>query len=228
MLIDRVPSGLSIGGRSRCLSCDRTLGATELIPVFSYLILGGRCKTCKKPIGARSQVTEVLSGAVFLVAATVHHDFMTALFLALALWLLLIISIIDIRTRTISDGLNIPFVLTGLAYSAITGNFSLTGMALSGGFFGALWLAGRGRWIGSGDVILGAGIGALLGTWSLAFLSLMLTYIIGALTIILLLLMRVITRQHYVAFAPFLSAGAFIVVVFQAQMQWILKLYFGM
>lgn len=228
MLIDRVPSGLSLGGRSRCLSCDRTLRAWELIPVFSYLLLGGKCKQCEQSIGIRSQITELLSAAVFLVAALVHTDIVAAAFLALALWLLLIISIIDIRTRTISDGLNLPFVATGIGYSLAVGQFSWTGMALTGGFFGALWLAGKGRWIGSGDVILGTGIGALVGTWDMAFLALMLTYSIGALVIVFLLTTRIITRQHYVAFAPFLAVGAFIVTVFQGRMELVLRLYFGL
>ena len=226
MLIDRVPSGLSLGGRSRCLSCDRTLGPLELVPVFSYLVLGGKCKKCKQPIGIRSQVTELLSMAIFFVASITHAEFVIAAFLALALWLLLIISIIDIRTRTISDGLNVPFVATGIGYSMALGQFSFGGMALIGGFFGALWLAGRGKWIGSGDVILGIGIGALVGTWEMAFLALMMTYIVGAFVVLLLLAMRIITRQHYVAFAPFLSAAAFIVTVFQTQAELVLRLYF--
>ena len=227
MLIHRVPVGLGIGGRSHCSNCKSVLGPLELVPVFSYLFLGGKCKTCKNPIGFQSQITEVASAAVFVLAATLHTELVTALFLALALWLLLIISIIDLRTRTISDGLNIPFVVTGACYSYLVGTFSLSGMALAGVFFGGLWLASKGRWIGSGDVILGFGIGAMLGSWSMTLASLMLTYIIGAIIILILLITRVITRQHYVAFAPFLAIGVFMTIAFRECVDTVLLLYFG-
>jgi leader peptidase (prepilin peptidase)/N-methyltransferase len=63
--IDRLPRGVALTGRSRCDACARTLGLTELVPVFSYVALRGRCSACRAPIGIRSPLVEACTGLAF-------------------------------------------------------------------------------------------------------------------------------------------------------------------
>ncbi|TAN33896.1 prepilin peptidase [bacterium] len=66
---DRVPRGESIvGPRSHCRACGRRLNAVDLLPVIGYLIRGGRCATCRAPIGVWAPVVEIVSGACMLAA----------------------------------------------------------------------------------------------------------------------------------------------------------------
>jgi len=66
----RIPKGEDITHKhSYCPSCNHKLGMLDLIPVFSYLFLGGKCKYCKKPIGKRYFLFEILTGLVFVLFA---------------------------------------------------------------------------------------------------------------------------------------------------------------
>src|SRR5690348_5641715 len=66
-LIDRIPRGeIFTRGRSHCDSCNHTLRWYDLIPVFSFLFLRGKCRYCKKSIGFQALVMELLTGALFL------------------------------------------------------------------------------------------------------------------------------------------------------------------
>jgi prepilin signal peptidase PulO-like enzyme (type II secretory pathway) len=81
--IDRLSIGRSLYGRSACDACGRPLGAFELVPVVSYLALGGRCATCCAPIGIRSSVMEAGCGTAFAGAFMVTTPFAAAMLCAL-------------------------------------------------------------------------------------------------------------------------------------------------
>ncbi|MCA9370672.1 MAG: prepilin peptidase [Candidatus Peregrinibacteria bacterium] len=213
VLIERVPQSKSVGGRSQCPKCNVPLRIHELIPVISFLVQGGTCRSCGSRIGILYPAVELLSAAIFVWAALLHSDFWIALALALALWLLAVMCIIDLQTKTIADALNIPFIITSIIYSLLIGQFTWLGLLLPCMFFGVLWVLGRGKWIGSGDILLGIGIGALAGDWRSAMASLMITYIMGALILSLLLMTGRVTRKHHVAFVPFIALGIIIVLV---------------
>jgi prepilin signal peptidase PulO-like enzyme (type II secretory pathway) len=213
VLVCRLPAKESIGGRSRCPCCSRTLSARELIPVVSYVVLRGRCSGCKDPISCQYPILEFASAGVFLYALF-HVDFVfiEALLLGFALWLLLLIAVIDARTQTIPDVLNITFLIVGVAYGVASERIDALAPLIGAGFFAAQWAASRGQWVGSGDIILAAGIGALLGAWPVAVFSLGLAYILGAIVVCGILLFRRNVGDH-VAFGPFLAAAAFIGLV---------------
>ncbi|MDP6561880.1 MAG: prepilin peptidase [Candidatus Peribacteraceae bacterium] len=227
VLITRVPCGESICGRSGCSGCKKTLTPLELIPLFSYFILRGKCKECKISIGWIYPTVEILSGLLFLFAWILHGAAVSSILLALCLWLLLIIAIIDLYTHSISDVLNIPLLLLAIAYSVNLGHFALSGIALGAGFFGLQWLLSRGKWLGSGDIILGAGTGALLGDWQHMAVCLFLTYIIGGVLASVLLVSGRIKRGQYVAFGPFLALGTVVSIFFQARIDTFIAFYLG-
>lgn len=214
VLIVRLPKGESIMGRSHCPRCRKTLGFTELIPILSYILQSGRCRGCEKSISIRYPLVELGSGALFVLASVRHAFFPHALLLALALWLLLLIALIDAETQTISDLLSVPLVITGFIYGTATGFFPIFGPAIAAGVFGLQWILSRGRWVGSGDIILGVGIGALMGTAPMTLLWLWISYVGGAIVALILLVLRRAHLSSKLPFAPFLAGGAAVTVFF--------------
>ena len=237
VLIYRLPEGKSIGGRSRCPHCKRALGIIDLVPVLSFVVLGARCRTCRKNISWQYPLVEFVSGLLFLW--TLHREFtsmeafsgywfLQAALLALCLWLLLLIAIVDCRTGMIPDALNIPFVLLAFLYSVLWWHVGIwffpvfvtlvfQGALIGGGFFAVQWLVSRGRWVGSGDVILGTGIGFLLTDPLLVILALGVSYILGAVVASVLLLMGKVTRKSHLPFGPYLVAGTFVTLFWGEQ-----------
>ena len=209
VLIHRLPSEESLWGRSHCPHCGKALRPLELIPLLSFAFQRGRCAHCKNAISWQYPIVELSSGLIFLLAQHVEYwDTTTALLLGLALWLLFLIAIIDGRTRMIPDSLSVALIVIGALYAHLTNGFGIDGVVLGAGFFGVQWLVSSGRWLGSGDIILGAAIGALLSSWKLVVLALFWAYILGALWALLLLSTQRAGRKSEIPFGPFLALGA--------------------
>ncbi|MBT4120162.1 MAG: prepilin peptidase [Candidatus Peribacter sp.] len=227
VLAERIPQGMSIGGRSQCSACKRTLHPLELIPLLSFCCLRGRCRSCKDCIGFRYPFLEIISAALFIAALFYRPVLPQAIVLSLILWLMLIISVIDIRTQTISDLLNIPLLALAVGYSIMLGQFEIDGIVLGVAFFGAQWAVSRGKCLGSGDIILAAGIGALMGSWERMAVCLFLTYVLGGAIASALLISGKVKRGQYVAFAPFLVLGAIVSIFAHSRIDQFIDLYFG-
>lgn len=228
VLITRVPQSSSIGGRSGCPHCSTTLSPTELIPLLSFLWQRGKCAHCSAKIHWMYPVIESISASLFLMAWFQEQSVLPALVLGLFLWLFFIISVIDFLTQTISDALNIPLLLLAIAYGLQTNQLDAIGIAIGAGFFGAQWVISRGKWVGSGDIILGAAIGAVLGRWEHMVACLFLTYIIGGVIASALLLTKKIKRGEYVAFGPFLALGTLVSIVWQTRIDQFIVTYIGL
>jgi prepilin signal peptidase PulO-like enzyme (type II secretory pathway) len=215
VLIARLPNDETLGGRSHCTRCMRILRAIELIPVVSYLWLRGKCRGCKSAISPQYPLVEIASMLLFGCALLIAGGFIVpAVPLALALWLLLIISIIDAKTMGIPDILSGPFALFALlATLSRTGSVDLLAPLLGLAFFGGQWLLSRGYWVGSGDIVLAVGIGFLLGDWRLMLVCLLLSYILGAFVALGLMASKRVSRGDHVPFGPFLAAAAFLTLL---------------
>jgi prepilin signal peptidase PulO-like enzyme (type II secretory pathway) len=209
VVILRLPQNESIGGRSRCPHCKHVLQAWELIPLFSFIILGGRCHHCKKPIAWQYPLVELVSGLLFVLAG-IFLSFVIApsILLGLALWAMLLIAVVDARTQTIPDVLTATLFLAALTLRIVTHSFDVGGAMLAIVFFGLQWLLSRGKWVGSGDVFLAIALGVLLGSWVHLLLALMAAYIVGALFVSVLLGLGTMHRSQHIAFGPFLVLGA--------------------
>jgi len=217
VLLYRLPRGESITGRSRCPSCSAPLRAVELIPLLSFLLLRGKCRHCGVCIPLQYPLVEGGSALLFLLAlCRVPHP-PDALLLSVALWLLFVIALLDARTSTIPDVLSIPFVLIALATHApvFFQELDLRAPLIVGAFFGLQWVISRGKWIGSGDLILGIGIAVLLRTWELTLAALWFAYVIGGLVAFLLLFFHRVKRTSTIPFAPFLAVAVFLVLLFE-------------
>lgn len=226
VLITRTIAGRSIGGRSECPSCKKQLRAWELIPIFSFLFLMGRCARCRKNIGAFYPLLELLSGLLFVFALTRIPLPLPSLLLGIALWLLLLIAVIDFLLMAIPDVFTVALLFIGVVLNLSLGTNPVSGVLLGGGFFAILWVVSRGRWIGSGDVILGAAIGALLGDWRFTAVALFLTYIVGAAIASGLLLSGKLNRKSSVAFGPFLAFGTFLTILWSDRIVAMMAVYF--
>lgn len=204
VVICRHGTGRSVNGRSGCLSCGRTLGALDLVPLFSWLCLRGRCRRCDAKISAQYPLVE-LGGALAFVLAYRAHPFLepfagagegaaSAEFLAFAaaaaaLSSLVAIVAYDLRHKIIPDQFSaflaaaalVRLVTLGFASGAPASSWWL---ALSAGPLMALplfllWAFSRGRWMGLGDPKLALGLGWLVGI-SGGVLGLFLAFLIGA------------------------------------------------
>ena len=191
-------------GRSFCPACNIKLSAIDLIPVLSFIFLGGKCRTCRAKISWQYPLVEILTAVIFL--------FLFRSPLALIAWcLLIVIMIYDWRHKIIPDGLVLVFGILALAMAILNNLGSDLFLALLWGpLFAApfflLWFFSSGKWMGLGDAKLGLGLGWLLGASSIdAFI---LAFWIGAVVSLVLIGwqkgQKKLTMKSEVPFAPFL------------------------
>lgn len=234
VVIYRFNSSKTLGGRSMCFSCGKTLHWYELIPLVSYISQRGRCTKCKSPISMQYPIVEATTGIMFVLLAFRFLpilDVSQPLYLMGVIWftymwcLALVIAVYDIRHTVIPERLvwlwnalalvslflfsGLTVVLHAPSYSAL-----LAGPVLALPFW-AMWYGSKGKWMGLGDAKLVLGIGWLLGM-NAGIIGLFLAFWIGAAFSIGLILVkgRKYTMHSQIPFGPFLVLGAFSVFVF--------------
>lgn len=171
----RLPAGEPIIiGRSRCGQCRRPLMPPDLVPVVSYLMMGGRCRRCRSPIPVRYPLIELACAGIGLWAAG-QFDGPTAVITAVLGWWLLLIALIDAEEFWLPDRLTLPLGAAGLLAAGLWSPQTLVdrGGGVVAGFV-TLWLVSiiyqrlRHRpGLGSGDPILFAAAGAWVGALAL-------------------------------------------------------------
>ena len=147
VVIWRLPRGGSISTPtwSYCPRCEHRLGGLDLVPVFSFLFLGTKCRYCKAPISWRYLSIELLTGALFALTAGylwhINGSGLDAIFFCLFTALLLCVFFIDLEHFVIPDGLSVLGILLGLTHGLLTHSF---GDALAGmlGYAAVIYLIG--------------------------------------------------------------------------------------
>jgi leader peptidase (prepilin peptidase)/N-methyltransferase len=236
--IYRMPRGMSIiRPRSHCFFCNTELTAADLVPVVSWFLLQGRCRSCGVRISGRYALVELATG--ILVAGFFWRYGPSVDFFANALFACILIPIflIDLEHLIIPTPLNVAGMLVGLGadfarwrtgqYLPVTWNLpgtpwllhlppSLVGMLLGGGLF--LGVVGLGSWLfrreamGGGDVRFAAAAGALFGP-TYAFLTFfLLSIFLGAAVGLLLIALRLRSRWDYIPFGPFMVLSALVLM----------------
>lgn len=210
MLIPRLheeKSGI-VSGRSECPNCGHTLSALELIPLLSYIFLRGRCLSCKKPISSWYPLTEL--GTALLFGALFFHqlDWGNFLLLSPSFAILSFIFFYDLRYKEIHDAVMLPGIVWAFLISWNLGTLGtgLIGASIGLVFFGLQYFLSKGRWIGSGDLRIGAFMGLLLG-WELTLVGLFLSYLVGSLCAIILLTTGNASGKTALPLGPFLVLG---------------------
>lgn len=152
-------------------------------------------------------LVELASGLLALASLSIAPTLLSAAILALALWLLLIIAVIDAYIQGIPDVLSAFFITLSCIYTVLTGELQPLAFLIGIGFFALQWLLSKGEWIGTGDILLAVGLSALLGTWESVLFMLFFAYITGAAVAAVLLLTKKLTSKSHIAFGPFLALG---------------------
>ncbi|SDI43878.1 prepilin peptidase [Proteiniclasticum ruminis] len=223
VVVYRVPREESLSfPPSHCPSCNTRLKAYDLVPVVSYLFLGGKCRTCKTAISIRYPLVEMLTGLLFLVTVIKFGVSLEGLKYLLVIALLLPVALIDYDHTIIPDRLNVGIFLTALIFLLLEvylGNAAfrdllnpLYGMVLGGGFFLFIAVVTKGA-MGGGDIKLMAALGFLFGTAN-TLLLMFLSFVLGGFLSSLLLLLKIKKRKDYIPFGPFICASALLVIFY--------------
>lgn len=220
-------------GRSRCPSCKKNLGHFDLIPVLNYILLGGHCRYCKKPISLYYFFLEITTALIFLlmylrfpfiteglILSDYSVDLMTLvqyIFSTISGTLLIGIFFFDLQYMEIPDLLIYPLIVVGLLGSLITKSVDfpsiLIAIAAAVVFFGGQHWLSKGKWLGEGDVYVAIGMAVMFG-WKLFIVAVSLSYIIGAALCIILLVTKATKAKTQIPFAPFLVFGTFATILY--------------
>ena len=203
-------------GKSYCPHCKHTLSWQDLIPVFSFLFLRGKCRYCKKPISLQYPLVEIATGILFLLISLLVLDTNTLIYLMIIGCFLIIIFVYDLKHFIIPDKVVFPAIIIALIFNfsvfgrqAGSWQYSILTAAAAAGFFLFIVLVSRGKWMGVGDIKLVFLMGLLLG-FPYILVALFFSFLIGAIIGIGLILAKRKTMKSEVPFGPFLAIGTFI------------------
>lgn len=214
-LAERLPEGRPVLlARSSCGTCGRTLGPAELVPIFSFLLQRGRCRGCGARIDPALPAAEMIALALSLWAAAIVSGWLLWASVALGA-VLLALSLMDLRTFTLSDALTLPLIPAGIAVAALVDpdlviHHSLGALAGFSAFWAlaALYQRFRGQeGLGLGDAKLLAAAGAWTGWAGLGSVVLLASLAALAIAAILSLRSEALGRQTPLPFGPFLAFG---------------------
>ena len=231
----RVPNNMSISfPSSHCPNCNHKLKFYELIPVFSYIFLRGKCLKCKEKISIIYPLFELITGLLFLLSYLVFGNTIKFIIAVTFISVLIIITISDIKYFIIPDQvLIIGFILLFIEYiiNIILNDISIyNGLViplLSGiGSFASLYLLKlladfvlKKESLGGGDIKLMFLIGFVLG-FDLSFFTLFIASVV-ALPISLFVLIK--KKNNVLPFGPYISIGAIIIMLLQLNIQSVLE-----
>lgn len=231
--IYRVPRGESLfWPASHCPSCGKPVAIYDNIPIVSYLLLRGRCRACHAAISPRYPTVELVNAAGYgIILWSFGWDWSTVVYM-LFFSILLVVSFIDLSHQIVPDLITLPGIPLGILCASTILPVGLLnsalGILLGGGIlWGLAWVSpyifGK-EGMGGGDIKLMAMIGAFLG-WKPTLLTIMLGALTGSLVGIALIALKMVRRDQYVPFGPFLAFGALVAMFFHHE---ILAWYFDL
>jgi prepilin signal peptidase PulO-like enzyme (type II secretory pathway) len=215
-----------VTGKSKCFSCSKDLHWYELIPLFSFLMLGGKCLKCNSKISWQYPIVEFITGVIFVgIFFKIGLTPLLPLYLVISS-LLVAMAVYDFKHKIIPDGMVFSFIILSLAvlfYSLPVKeifNYPYSLELLAGpilfSFFAFFWLISGGKWMGFGDAKLALGVGWMLG-FSGGIFSIALAFWIGAVVSLILLALQKIKIAKFklsfkseIPFAPFIILAVFI------------------
>jgi leader peptidase (prepilin peptidase)/N-methyltransferase len=230
--IIRLPKGESIIiPGSHCPQCNHPIKFYDNIPLISYLLLGGKCRYCKRSISAQYPLVEGTTAISSLLLFLKYGLSLSYFFYFSFVAALIIITVIDLYHQIIPDVISIPGIGVGLLGALIIPHItffnSLLGILLGGGSLFVVatfyqWLFKR-EGMGGGDVKLLAMIGAFLG-WDAVILTILLSSLIGSITGIIIMVLKGKDFKYAIPFGPFLSLGAVIALFYKNEIiSWYLQ-----
>lgn len=214
----RIPLKESVAKeRSHCMSCGYQLKWYDLVPLFSYLFLRGKCRKCKAHISKQYPIVEGLNGIVYVLVFFINGWSIDSVIYCLFASALIVLSVIDIRTYEIPPGINIFILILGLIMTGLhLGDWvgHLIGLVCVSGFTWIIYQVSGGTAIGGGDVKLMGAAGLLLG-WQNIILAFFIGCILGS--VIHIARMKISKVDHVLAMGPYLAAGCFLAAMWGGQ-----------
>jgi leader peptidase (prepilin peptidase) / N-methyltransferase len=210
VVIHRLPRGESLMfPGSHCPTCGHQLRALDNIPLVSWVLLRGRCRSCAAPVPVRYPLVELLSAAVFMLAALVFGLTLEGVAATAFGALLIVIAFIDLDHLLVLDTTTLVGAAIALAAALATHRIvpALEGAATGALIFGAIYGLTRGAGMGLGDVKLAAMLGLFLGFPSMLS-AIVAAFVIGAVLAIPVLIARRRGRRDALPFGPFLVMAA--------------------
>ncbi len=222
VLIYRVPRQIQfVTGRSVCTNCNTQIKNVDLVPIFSFIALGGKCRHCKSKISMRYPLVELLMGLLTAIIFNHHlqgmNNFMAIGFALTGVTaLLLAITMVDIDTMTIPDGFIlalVPFALLSIwlfpdidLLSRLIGFFCVSAPLLLMAYI----IEGS---FGGGDIKLMAVCGFFLG-WQFTLVAMFMAIMTGGIFATYLMISGKAKKGAHMAFGPFLCLGIFATMAF--------------
>jgi prepilin signal peptidase PulO-like enzyme (type II secretory pathway) len=224
-------------GRSYCPHCKHILDWRDLIPIFSFFILRGKCRYCHKPISLQYPLVELATGLLFVFTTynlqPITYNLKILLNLGYQLLVvscLVIIFVYDLKHYIIPDKVIYPVIAITFIYQLFRSlEFgilrSILSAVLASGFFLTIVLLSKGKWMGVGDIKLAFLMGLFLG-WPKIIVALFSAFLIGALIGLILIALGKKTLKSEIPFGPFLVSGTFLALFFgQKILNWYLSLF---
>ena len=208
VLIYRIPKGEEfVRTPSHCMKCGHNLKWYENIPLVSWLIQGGKCRACGVKLSAQYPIVEALNGGMWLLTGILFKgDWITVALYCGLFSLLLTLSVIDWRTFTIPNGINLAIFILGiirLVTDLKNWPLYVVGMLSVSLVFLLLYVLTRGNGLGMGDIKLVGAAGLLLG-WQ----NMLLAVLVGSLSGAVIHSIRMRGGEgKKLAFGPYLAAG---------------------
>ena len=211
---------------STCPGCGTAIAWHDNIPVLSYVVLRGRCRTCGMGITWRYPVVELATAALWGVAWLAWGPSVDFAVAVLFLTSLVAITAIDVERGIIPDLITLPGILAGFGVNLITDRVgwvdSILGILVGGGLFFVIIVASGGG-MGGGDMKLGAMFGAFLG-WKVTLLAVFIAVVLGGALALTLMASGRVRRKDPIPFGPFLAAGGAISLFWgEKVMRWYLS-----
>jgi leader peptidase (prepilin peptidase)/N-methyltransferase len=229
--IYRLPRGESlVWPGSRCTSCGRSLSWFENLPILSWTILRGRCRSCRAPVSAMYPIVETITALAFLGGYLLYGLTPLALVRVAFACALIVLFVTDLQHKILPNSITLPGIAIGFACSFFLPpgwRDSLIGIVVGGGVLLAIaegyYHIRKEEGLGMGDVKLLAMIGAFLG-WKLVLLTLVLASFSGSLIGVAMIASKRGDMKYALPFGTFLAIGA---VVSAAWGTPIVDWYFG-
>ena len=213
--IYRIPLGESIAyPPSHCTNCSSEIKAYDLIPIISYIFLGGKCRSCGEKISIKYPILELFTGIMFYFVFKEYGLTIIALKYFIMITFLIVIAVIDLNTQDVYSVTTYSCIAIGIVMMLIEKIYLnediwtyviglIIGVVVIGGI---VFIAGG---MGEGDIEIAAICGVFLG-WQNMILTILLSFIIGGIVGGVLIILKKKTKRDAIAFGPFLFIGALI------------------
>ena len=216
---------------SHCPTCNNRLKFYDLFPIISYLGLRGKCRSCGSRISIRYPIVEGITGFLFFMSVYTFGMSLETIQYIIIIGLLIPIFLIDYEHYIIPDGLNLGIFIVAVIVvliQIITGEkqwneflYHIFGMLIGGGFFLFIAIVTNGA-MGGGDIKIMAALGFLFGVKN-TLLLMFLSFILGGILSVILLLLKIKKRKDPIPFGPFICLAALITIFWGNQIiEWYL------